>query len=161
MVEGITGSVITQGTTGMVESPTGPAVESLAHGQSGIVGPTGIAGGLLGVQYPIGPQAFHPFGHQYQGPPTGAIYSDATIPQNIEKLSLKTGDILIVYYPEQLEETAVRDIIMSLQRFNKRLKAKGIDLTDILLFKEGIKVSVFNPGDEQLRSADYRRIELE
>jgi ribosomal protein L1 len=100
----------------------------------------------------------------------GPSIISGTVPSNItnilvsltmEKMSLKSGDILVVHYPEGMPMHDLHKILQQLQRINNRLKEKGIDLSDIVLFNEGVKLSVLSPNLPEEKPSDYRRIELE
>jgi hypothetical protein len=132
------------------------AGEGAGVGEEGPVGATGMAyyPDDQTTPGPTGPQSFT-LGVQGPG------WSTSPIPANIEKLELKSGDILIIHYPEALDHSALVDVLHSLKRVNERLKDRGINLTDIVLFKEGVKISVLSPKDEEEPPPSaYRRIEL-
>jgi len=79
----------------------------------------------------------------------------------VEKLELKTGDILLIYYPEYYTKVATQTLVQSFQRINQRLKDKGIELADICFFQNGVRISVLSSRNENGdKPEEFRRIEL-
>ena len=122
---------------------------------------------------PSGPQGYQGYYFGAQGQTgmsgglgqTGASFGDFTGAQaeiqaglQVEKLGLKSGDTLIVHLNSSfISDPQTSNIVKAFQRINQRLKDRGIDLVDIVIFKENVKLSVISQNEEK---QEFRRIVL-